>query len=67
MPGLGYVVRITSHDLGHLEGVGNNPILGGLMITMVINHLRPSWDDPPSTPSNAMTPCQCDRVEPKLP
>ena len=27
---------------------GNNPILRGLMITMVINHLRPSWDDPPS-------------------
>ena len=26
---------------------GNNPILRGLRITMVINYLPPSWDDPP--------------------
>ena len=32
--------------LGHLEG--NNQILRGLTITMVINHLPPSWHDPPS-------------------
>ena len=28
---------------------GPTTLLGGLTITMVISHLRPSWDDPPST------------------
>ena len=40
---------MTAMELGHLEGVQSNPILGTKTITMVINHLRPSWDDPPSS------------------
>lgn len=28
-------------------GTGRHPILRGLIITMVINHISKSWDDPP--------------------
>ena len=34
---------------GHLEG--NVAPVSGLMITIAINHLRPSGDDPPSSDS----------------
>ena len=34
--------------LGHVEGVPQ-PYLGDLL-TMVINHVSKSWDDPPSGP-----------------
>ena len=38
-----------SHKKANLKG--NNPILTGLAFTMVIDHLRPSWGDPPSSES----------------
>ncbi len=45
-PHLGYVVSFTRVNQTIYNHI--NPILRGLTITMVIHHLRPSWDDPPS-------------------
>ena len=38
--------------MSHKQAIckGNNPILRGLTIIMVINYTYKSWDDPPSTP-----------------
>ncbi len=35
--------------IGHLVSGSHNPILRGFTITIVINHVSKSWDDPPST------------------
>ena len=45
------MVRITPHLQAMKRPFARGPttLLRGLMITMVINDLRPSWDDPPSS------------------
>ena len=39
-----------NHFLDYLEGVPQPPVLGTKTITMVINHVSKSWDDPTQQP-----------------
>ena len=51
IPGLGYMVRITPiYKPWSERPFGRGPTTRSLgdFLTMVINHLHPSWDDPPS-------------------
>jgi len=48
--------QFISHEgKGHLEKVPKPQVLGTKRITIVINHVSKSWDDPPSTPGNEET------------